>query len=30
MARFLLAGIALEIAGVASITWAVIALIGSA
>jgi hypothetical protein len=28
MARFLLAGIALEIAGVACITWAVIALIG--
>lgn len=30
MARFLLAGIVLEIAGVACITWAVIALIGTA
>lgn len=30
MARFLLVGIVLEIAGVASIAWAVIALIGSA
>lgn len=30
MARFLLGGIVLEIAGVAAITWAVIALIGNA
>jgi hypothetical protein len=30
MARFLLAGIVLEIAGIACITWAVIALIGGA